>query len=459
MYQIMISAGEASGDMHGASLLEALNANKLKYQCFGMGSDKLAAAGTELVVDFSDLAVMGYVDVLLNYRRLRQRLQQLQESLIQRRPDILVLIDYASFNLKLAETARQLDIPVLFYISPKIWASRPGRIKKISACVSHMALIFPFEQEIFEKAGIPATYVGNPLLDQINVPHDRGSARRQLIFTPADQLRQASNVHPVDGDQNPNEQTWIGLVPGSRKSEIRYNLPVMLEAAALVADRTGNCRFILPLASTISRKQIDPIIADAGISIEIVEKQSHLTMRACDALLVGSGTATLEAAVIGTPMVTLYVMHWLNYMIMRRLVISPYVTLVNIQAGKSVVQELLQHDATANALAAETSRLLEDQSYRSKMLQELADIHDQMFSDPATGSVGFPQQQLVPQQERGEAPQLNCDEAPQPTGDEAPQLTGDEAPQLNGDEAPHTPGGASQRLARLLENMLENPNR
>ena len=123
------------------------------------------------------------------------------------------------------------------------------------------------------------------------------------------------------------------------------------------------------------------------------------------------------------------------------------------------MQELLQHDATANALAAETSRLLEDQSYRSKMLQELADIHDQMFSDPATGSVGFPQQQLVPQQERGEAPQLNCDEAPQPTGDEAPQLTGDEAPQLNGDEAPHTPGGASQRLARLLENMLENPNR
>lgn len=418
MYQIMISAGEASGDMHGASLLQALDSQALEYQCFGMGSDKLAASGAELIIDFSDLAVMGYVEVLLNYRRLSQRLKQLQQCLLQRRPDILVLIDYAGFNLKLAETARQLDIPVLFYISPKIWASRPGRIKKIAACVSHMALIFPFEREIFSEAGIPATYVGNPLLDQIHVPADKESARQQLQLPASeDAVRAVVRAKPI----------WIGLIPGSRQSEIRYNLPVMLEAASQVnTTQAGNCRFILPLADTISHSQIAPIITNApgSLNIEVVEKQSHLTMRSCDVLLVGSGTATLEAAVIGTPMVTLYVMHWLNYMIMRRLVISKYVTLVNIQAGKPVVQELLQHDATATNLAAEANRLLDDEPYRKKMLEDLAAIQRQMFQDPEAWSG----------ENTGKPPPAN----------------------KRLDEGQIQRDGASQRLARLLQDLLKN---
>ncbi len=422
MHQIMISAGEASGDMHGASLLNALDQLQVNYQCFGMGGEKLAAAGTELIVDFSDLAVMGYVEVLLNYRRLKQRLQRLQNCLAERQPDILVLIDYASFNLKLADVARQLNIPVLFYISPKIWASRPGRIKKIASCVSHMALIFPFEQEIFKKAGIPATYVGNPLLDQIKVPADKNAARKQLkLIGPT---KDAANTDECE--QHNMEDKWIGLIPGSRQSEIRYNLPVMLEAALLIqAQQARRCHFILPLADTISRGQLEPIIADAQrtINIKVVEKQSHITMRACDALLVGSGTATLEAAVIGTPMVTLYVMHWLNYMIMRRLVISPFVTLVNIQAGKSVVQELIQDEATAQALADETIRLLEDQPYRSRMLEELSDIQKQMFDDTAVQSV--------------------------------PPETPLAAAATNQPALPQQRVGASQRLASLLTEVLE----
>lgn len=373
MYQIMISAGEASGDMHGASLLEALHARGVECQCFGMGSDKLAAAGAELLIDFSDLAVMGYVEVLRNYRRLNQRLQLLQQQLEDRRPDILVLIDYAGFNLKLAGTARELDIPVLFYISPKIWASRPGRIRKIAASVSHMALIFPFELELFQQAGVPATYVGNPLLDQMDLSVDKETARRQL-----------QPKAPATATAPQSSENWIGLIPGSRQSEIRYNLPVMLQAAEqLNSDRNLPCRFFIPLADTIKPELLQSVIdgTDIGFEVEVVD-QSHAVMRACDALMVGSGTATLEAAVIGTPMVTLYVMHWLNYTIMKRLVISEFVTLVNIQAGKKVVRELIQQQASAATLAAETKRLLDDQLYRSNMINELSAIRRQMSDHP-----------------------------------------------------------------------------
>ncbi len=375
MYQIMISAGEASGDMHGASLLEALHARDIEFRCFGVGSDKLAAAGAELLIDFSDLAVMGYVEVLRNYRRLNQRLQLLQQKLQEQRPDILVLIDYAGFNLKLASTARELDIPVLYYISPKIWASRPGRIKKIAANVSHMALIFPFELELFKRAEVPATYVGNPLLDQMDLGVDKQTARQQL-------QEFSTNTTQSSAD-------WIGLIPGSRQSEIRYNLPVMLAAAEqLYTKRNQSCRFFIPLADTITPELLQSVIEDAAISFEVeVVDQSHTVMKACDALMVGSGTATLEAAVIGTPMVTLYVMHWLNYLIMKRLVISEFVTLVNIQAGKEVVRELIQNQANSATLVAETQRLLDDSSYRSNMIDELSAIRQQM-SEHSGNNVG-----------------------------------------------------------------------
>ena len=417
MYQIMISAGEASGDMHGASLLKALQANNVDFRCFGMGSDKLAAAGTELLVDFSDLAVMGYVEVLLNYRQLKRRLQLLQQNLKQQRPDILVLIDYASFNLKLAATARELGIPVLFYISPKIWASRPGRIKTIAANVSHMALIFPFELNLFEKVNVPATYVGNPLLDQIDVVDSTDGARQQLRPFLKGNISEDSS------------EKWVGLIPGSRQAEIRYNLPVMLEAAAQLDNNLEEpCLFLLPLADTIRPELVETVIASTkkGIRLVVVEQQSHTVMRACDALIVGSGTATLEAAVIGTPMVTLYVMHWLNYQIMRRLVISEFVTLVNIQAGKEVVHELIQHQATPAALAEETQRLLHDLPYREQMVKELANIRQQMLDEPADVS------------EQVDVDHRNSASSTSDSGS--------------------TASGASARLAVLLQQMLQTPS-
>lgn len=373
MYQIMISAGESSGDTHAASLLESLDKTGLQYRCFGMGGRKLAAKNAELTIDFSDLAVMGYVEVLLNYRKLSNRLKTMQQALCDTRPDILVLVDYAGFNLRLAKTARELDIPVLFYISPKIWASRPGRIKEIVQRVSHMALIFPFEVSIYENSGIPATYVGNPLLDQIDASVDAEQSRKAL-----------SSQHGIRKIEE--KETLIGLIPGSRQSEIRYNLPIMLEAASLLASqREEPCRFILPLASSIRRDFVESLTKNVAskVELDIIDQDSHHVMRASNSLIVVSGTATLEAAVIGTPMVTLIAVHWLNHFILKRMLIADFVSLVNIQAGKEVVRELLQADATPEAIVAETNRLLDDKPYRDNMCKQLSNIGLQMQHNPS----------------------------------------------------------------------------
>jgi len=348
--------------MHAASVLNALDSEDIDYHCYGMGGEKLASAGMQLLVDFSDVAVMGYVDVIANYRKLHQRLGLLQQSLETRRPDLLVLVDYAGFNLKLAEHASKLNIPVLYYISPKVWASKPQRMQKIAQFVTHAALIFPFEVDLYKKAGVPATYVGNPLLDQIKTAGGKPAAREQL---------ESVNNLPAAEPQT----TWVGLIPGSRQSEIRYNLPVMLRAARqLQQERDEPCRFLLPLASSIKRSLVTPLIENEKANVEIIDQQAHRVMEASDSLLVCSGTATLEAAVLGTPMVTLYVTGWLNYQILKRMVISDYITLVNIQANQPVVRELIQHEATVEALVAETRRLLDDKQYRADMQSRLNDI-------------------------------------------------------------------------------------
>lgn len=372
MLNVMISAGEASGDGHGAKVLDALRHDAISFKSFGMGADKLAAAGMEQLIDSSDLAVMGVVDVLRHYPEFRKRSKVLKAIMEKRLPDLVLLIDFAEFNLDLARHARSLGIPVLFYISPKLWASRPERIEKIAQCVTHMAVIFPFEVELLKKAGIDATYVGNPNIENLDVD---------------DNLQQARQTLGLEGSGKTSEsRKFVGLLPGSRKAEINYILPLQLQAAQQLLLLHPQLEFVLPRASTIEKSLLNKLLQQyPDIPLRVIDNQSHRVMQACDTLIVASGTATLEAALVGTPMVVVYAVNGFNYWWIKRKLTIEHVSLVNIVAGKGIALELLQSDATGDAIATETSRLLFDQEYAENQRHELALLQKNMLGDSPGG--------------------------------------------------------------------------
>ena len=357
---IMVSAGEASGDAHAAHALEALQTRGTDFESFGMGASLLQTQGCDLIVDCRELAVIGFIDVVKNYPRFMIRLRKLKAAMKARRPDLLLIVDYPNFNLKLAEYARQLKIPVLFYISPKVWASRPGRVPKIGARISHMAVIFPFEVDIYEKAGIPVSYVGNPVVEDAHSPLTREEACNALDL---------DSSRPV-----------ILLMPGSRKGELERHMSLLMASTEKLANERPNCQFILPLANTIDREWFNQLLESAGANLpsaphlQIVDGQSITAMRAADVALVASGTATLETGLMGTAMVVLYKVSPLNYAIIKRMINIDDVSLVNIVAQRRIVPELIQDDATADNIAAEALLLLNDETRRSQMLHDLAEL-------------------------------------------------------------------------------------
>jgi len=334
----MISAGEASGDAHAAHALEALQKTQPDVTTFGMGAAHLESAGTELIVDCRDLAVIGFVDVVLNYHRFLRRLKTLRVAMEERRPDLLVLVDFPDFNLKLAETAKALNIPVLFYVSPQIWAWRPKRIHRIGRLVTHMAVLFPFEVPYYERENIPVTYTGNPLVDDVVCDLSPAQAKEKLGL----------DAH----------SKTVALLPGSRPGELSRHLPVMLDAAQQLAQTQSPIQFVLPRAPTLPAQDVNELIGDHACHPHVVAGEAHTAMRAADVVICASGTATLETVLIGTPMILIYRLNRLNYELMRRLIQIPYVGLVNIVAGRRIVPELIQHDANPDSICAATTDLL-----------------------------------------------------------------------------------------------------
>src|SRR5947209_15073741 len=317
---IMLAAGEASGDLHGAALCHALRAEAPGCRLFGMGGPRMAAAGMDLLVDVTAVAAAGGTEAVslvpLLYRAYR-RLRAVLDG--ARRPGVLVVIDFPEFNLRLARAARRAGVAVAYFVPPQVWAWRPWRVRLIRRVVSLVLAVFPFETALYRRAGVPVAFVGHPVLDALAGAPSRAAARKEL---------------GVDGDA-----PVVGLVPGSRRHEVAGVLPMMREAAALVVAAHPDARFLVAQAPTVDAEDLR--VAGAP-PFRVVTGRTYAVMRAADLLLVTSGTATLEAALLGTPMVVCYRLSRLSELLFKPLVRVPWISLANIALGRAVVLELYQ---------------------------------------------------------------------------------------------------------------------
>lgn len=355
----MISAGEASGDLHGANLVKALHKIDPTIKVNGMGSDKMRDAGVELLYDCRDIAVMGIIEVLAKWGTIMGALDILKDSLAKNPPDLLIVVDYQEFNMKLARAAKKLGIKVMFYIGPQVWAWRSHRVKKIGRHIDMMAVLFPFEEDFYKKANVPVRFVGNPLVDEV-----------KASLT----VDEANELFGLD----PSLKT-IGLFPGSRRSEICRLLPTQLASARLVHQQYPATQFIVPLAKSVNMTNIKPILDEySDLPLHIVHSHIHDVMQNCYAVITASGTASLETALMTTPMVIIYKMSGLSYKIMKRMITIDNIGLPNIVAGHQVVQELLQEYANPENISTEILKLLNDTSYHQKITSELQAVRDKL---------------------------------------------------------------------------------
>ena len=350
----MLLAGEASGDAHGAEVVEAMKALNPNVRFSGMGSQELKRVGVDVFFDSASIAVVGIIEVLKHWGEIKQAMELVKNKLETTRPDLLVLIDYPEFNLKMARHAKSLGIRVLFYISPQVWAWRPKRIHKIGRAIDHMAVLFRFETEYYERAHIPVTFVGHPLVDKVKTSP-------QL-----DQLKSRLNID--------DQQKVIGLFPGSRRSEISRLLPLMLETAADMQRQDNNLIFVLPVAATLDYESIRSSCEQSGIDIRLTRDNIYDVISECDAIVSCSGTVTLEIALLGIPLCIVYRMSWLSYQIMSRLITIPHIGLANIVANQHIVREFLQDDASSQNISNELFRLLNDSTYREQVKTGLQEV-------------------------------------------------------------------------------------
>lgn len=361
---ILLVAGEASGDLHGAALAGALRRLDPDLRLRGMGGERMLAVGVDLVVPPADRGVVGLTELVGKARLLLGAFRALRQA-IRAGPDLVVLIDLPDFNLALARVARRAGVPVLYFVSPQVWAWRRWRVRTIRRLVRKVLVIFPFEEAFYRRAGVEATFVGHPLMDQVAALPSWEAARRALAL---------DGAGPV-----------VGLLPGSREAEVRRHLPLMLEAGAAIRNRVPGARFVLAMADPIPDGLVASCLAGAGVPVRAVRKQTPEVMRAADLLLVASGTATLEAALAGTPMVILYRVSTLSWLVGRLLVRVPHIGMPNLIAGRGIIPEVIQFEATGERLAGEALGLLTRPEALARMRRDLAEVRDRLGPPGAAG--------------------------------------------------------------------------
>lgn len=355
----LIVTGEASGDLHGANLIRAARVVDPDLAFFGVGGQRMAEAGCNILIAGEELAVMGLVEVAGHFPVILRAFNRLKAILRgSERPDLLILIDFPDFNLRLAGEAKKAGVPVLYYVSPQVWAWRRGRVKKIARVVDRLAAIFPFEPAFYQGLDIEVEYVGNPLLDEAKVECGRDEFRRRNGIDPARPL--------------------VGLFPGSRRNELKYNFDTILGAAELIHRHHPQVSFLLPVAPSLNREEIARRLTGSPLPVTLVQDSIYDVANACDAVLSVSGTVTLQIALVGTPMAILYRMAPLTYAVGRRLVKVPYIGLANIVAGEGVVREFIQDEASAENLAAEIVRILDEPEYERRIRQGLSRVRERM---------------------------------------------------------------------------------
>ena len=362
---VAILAGEASGDQHGAKLVSAMQKKTPTLFFCGMGGDALRRAGVRIVVEAAELTVVGITEVFVKIPAILRARAKIKKLLISLKPDLLILIDFPDFNLHIAAVAKKLDIPVLYYISPQIWAWRQGRVKRIRQLVDHMAVILPFEQRFYKEHNVPVTFVGHPLLDA-NLSADG----------------------PIS-QANSSDKTVIGLVPGSRDIEVIRHLPVMLDSANILTERLGQVKFIISHAPSVERKRIQAVIEGHHLraKVEVISDGVEKVFEGSDAIVAASGTVTLQAAIYGIPMVIIYKVSAVSAWLGKALIRVPNVGLVNLVAGRELVPELLQENATGDNIAQAIQNMLKDKEKLNHLKHQLIALRDMLGGGGASERV------------------------------------------------------------------------
>jgi lipid-A-disaccharide synthase len=356
MTRLLVSCGEPSGDLYAAELVRHLRPERADLDVFGLGGDRLQAQGASLRAHVRELAVVGLFEVVSHLRRLRGVFRDLLAEVDRKPPAAAVLVDYAEFNLRLAAALRRRGIPVVYYVSPQVWAWRRGRLRDIRRSVSRMLVIFPFEEPLYREAGVPVRFVGHPLVDLVAPAPERAAFLRPLGLDP--------------------DRPVLAVLPGSRAKEIAHNLPPIVAALRRIQAQRPRVQFLLAVAPSIEPASLAGRFA--GVPVHMVGGATHAVLGACDAAVVASGTATVEAALLGAPMVVVYRLSPLTYHLGRRLVRVPHYAMANLIAGRRLVPELIQSDFTPERVAAEALRLLEDAAVRDGMREGLAEVRQRL---------------------------------------------------------------------------------
>jgi len=352
----MLIAGEASGDLHGAHLVHSIRTYLPQGRFYGIGGVHMQQAGVQLIHDISRLGVTGAWEVLTKLNTLRKVFSQTVRALQESRPDLLILIDYPDFNLRVARVAKKLEIPIVYYISPQVWAWRQNRVHLIARLVTKMIVIFPFEPALYQKAGVDVTWVGHPLVDRVKPSLGKEEFCKMYRLNPS---------API-----------IGLLPGSRENEIRRLYPVMSRAADLISRQNPHVQFLLPMAPTVQEELL--LSLNRQTPVQIIKNKGYEAMSVADLLILASGTATVEAALLKVPMIITYKVSPITYALGKWLIRVPYIGMVNLIAERQLAPELVQNEATPERIADEALKLLRDPAKLAAVREELSKIREKL---------------------------------------------------------------------------------
>jgi len=356
--RILIIAGEASGDLQASYLVKALLLNNPHLEIFGIGGNKMRDAGVEIIHDIVELAVVGFIEVLKHIKTFKQIFNKLAVLLETKRPDAVILVDYPGFNLRFAKLVKEKNIPVIYYISPQVWAWGGGRISEIKKYVAKMVVIFGFEEKLYKEAGVKVSFVGHPFLDIVKPEWKKEITIKHL------RLKHHSKK--------------IALLPGSRKQEIQRHLPAMLKACELIKTKLPDAEFILSRRKELDKPMYNKIISASKIKPHSLENRPYEIIEIADMAIVCSGSATLETAIMQKPMIVIYKTSFITWLLAKHMIKIPDIGLVNVVAGKRIVPELIQFEATAPNIAKKSLEILNNKNLQGDIRKDLRQVKEKL---------------------------------------------------------------------------------